>query len=116
MGSSGRSEEAVPMGNEAVWQAIMGRHADNLRGFYGQLLAGRAGGNEPAAVGEGAPPTYGAEGSSGEPTPVRDLDAALAFAERLGGRVCGPRATTGGERMAVVLSPGGVRVALRSAV
>ncbi|MGH0038195.1 MAG: VOC family protein [Myxococcota bacterium] len=102
------------MGNAVVWQAIMGRHADSLRDFFGQLLAGRAGAAGPGRAAAGFHARPGLDGRR-DPTPVRDLDAALAFAERLGGRVERSCGSTPGERRAVVCGPGGERVVLRSA-
>jgi predicted enzyme related to lactoylglutathione lyase len=101
--------EAGAMGNETVWRTVMGGRADGLRAFYAELLAGRGGGGGAAADGASGPAEVP---DAGPVTPVRDLDAALAFAERLGGRVERCRATFRGAPVAVVLGPRGGRVAL----
>lgn len=98
-----------------VWRSIMGRDADGLRDFYGRLLAGRAGAGHPG--GRVAEPSraYGCGPAGPVETPVRDLEAALAFAERLGARVERAPATGDGRASAVVRGPGGAWVALRAA-
>ena len=102
------------VGNAVVWKAVMGSHADSLREFFGRLLADGAG--DPRSLREFTDRCAGEPGADrAAATPVRDLEAALAFAERLGGRVERPGGAGSGEGWAVVRGPGGGRVVLRAA-
>lgn len=98
------------MSNGAIWHEVMGQHADSLRELYQGLLGSRYRRPRVREMRAASPP------DDLRFTPVRDLDAAVACAERLGSRVLMPITERDAERIAVVTAADGRPVGLRSQI
>jgi predicted enzyme related to lactoylglutathione lyase len=106
------------MQSALVWFEALGQHADNLEGFYGEVLGWRFESRRRRAPPEPRRRYRGARPAAAPPwwvtfyAPVPDLDAAIAKARSLGSRVLVAPTRHGDSVFAVVSDPEGHPVGL----
>ena len=105
-----------------VWFEVLGQDADNLRGFFGELFNWQFDTNNPMNYGMVAKEADSIPGGVGS-TPegpgwttfyvgVEDVDATIAQATRMGGKVLMPPVAMPDGRIAVIADPEGHPVGL----